>query len=92
MFQLDCSNNQLTSLDLSTHTDLWFVAIHGNNITTLDVSKSAGLMYIVAWPHPSTLSTIRKKTSANVKYMLAQGETLQEINPADYGTTIINVD
>ncbi|MBR0314228.1 MAG: hypothetical protein IJK39_03780 [Bacteroidales bacterium] len=92
MWQLDCSNNLLTSIDLSNHTDLWFVAIHGNNITTLDVSKSAGLMYIVAWPHPSTLSTIRKKTSANVKYLLAQGETSQEINPADYGTTIINVD
>lgn len=92
MWQLDCSNNLLTSIDLSNHTDLWFVAIQGNNITTLDVSKSAGLMYIVAWPHPSTLSTIRKKTSANVKYLLAQGETSQEINPADYGTTIINVD
>ena len=94
MFQLDCSNNQLTSLDLSTHTDLWYVGISGNKITSLDVSKSASLYYLIAWPQQTgyTFATLRKKTSANITYMYAQDPSYPVIDPADYGTTVINVD
>lgn len=86
------SNNSISSIDMSFLTKLWLVECYGNNITTLDVSSSAGLTYLYAWPQQSTLTTVRKKTSANITYILAEGETWPSINPADYGTTVVNVD
>ena len=85
------SNNSISSVDLSSLTKLWLVECYGNNISTLDVSSSAGLTYLVAWPQ-STLTTVRKKTSANVSYYHVAGEDWTSINPAVYGTTVVNVD
>ena len=68
--------------------------VPGNLLTSLDVSKSAGLLFLIAWPQQTgyTFATLRKKTSANITYMYAQDPSYPEIDPADYGTTVINVD
>ena len=92
MYQLDCSDNLLTALDLSEHAELWYVAIINNEITTLDVSKSGGLKYLVAWSSSRYLEKLYKKTSASITYMFADGESYPTIDPADYGTEVINVD
>ena len=92
MWQLDCSFNQLNALDLSTHQELWYVECCNNNITTLDVSKSSGITYVVAWPmNNNALTTLRKKAGVNITYMAHIGEAWPTINPADYGTTIVDV-
>ena len=40
---LDCSFNQLTTLDVSNNTSLNILNCEGNQLTTLDVSKNAGI-------------------------------------------------
>ena len=41
--ELDCSGNQLTTLDLSKNTALTFLRCADNQLTTLDLSKNAAL-------------------------------------------------
>ena len=86
--QLECYNNNLTSLDVSGLTELWIFDCFGNNITTLDISNCNRLRYLAAWPQTS-LTTVRVKAGATVQYMLGEGELWPTINPADYGTTIV---
>ncbi len=43
---LDCSGNQLTSLDLSKNTELTHLNCHNNQLTSLDVSKNTALTYL----------------------------------------------
>lgn len=88
--QLECYNNNLTSLDVSGLTELWIFDCFGNNITTLDISNCNRLRYLAAWPQTS-LTTVRVKAGATVQYMLGEGELWPTINPADYGTTIVEV-
>lgn len=40
---LQCNNNQLTTLDISSNTKLKILACHRNNLTNLDVSKNTKL-------------------------------------------------
>ena len=89
--QLECYNNNLTSLDVSGLTELWIFDCFGNNITTLDISNCNRLRYLAAWPQQNTLTTVRVKAGATVQYMLGEGELWPTINPADYGTTIVEV-
>ena len=89
--QLECYNNNLTSLDVSNLTKLYLFSCFGNNITTLDVSNSGRLRYLAAWPQQNTLTTVKVKAGATTEYMLGQGKPWPTINPADYGTTIVEV-
>ena len=89
--QLECYNNNLTSLDVSNLTKLYIFSCFGNNITTLDVSNNGSLRYLAAWPQQNTLTTVKVKAGATTEYMLGQGKPWPTINPADYGTTIVEV-
>ena len=43
---LDCSNNQITSMDVSENTALTQLACNRNNLTSLDVSKNTNLKFL----------------------------------------------
>ena len=43
MWFLDCSDNELTSLDVSKNTNLGFLACYNNQLTSLDLSKNTAL-------------------------------------------------
>jgi Leucine-rich repeat (LRR) protein len=43
---LDCSDNQLTSLDLSNNTALILLSCSDNQLTSLDVSNNTSLTYL----------------------------------------------
>ena len=89
--QLDCYNNNLTSLDVSNLTSLYIFDCFGNNITTLDVSNNGRLRYLAAWPQQNTLTTVKVKAGATTEYKLGEGEIWPTIDPAVYGTTIVEV-
>ena len=44
--KLRCSDNQLTSLDVSKNTKLTYLDCSGNHLTSLDVSKNTALTYL----------------------------------------------
>ena len=44
--QLNCSNNQLTSIDVAQNTGLAFLNCGDNGITSLDVSQNTGLAFL----------------------------------------------
>ena len=87
---LHCNDNQLTSLDVSHNTALPHLYCHYNQLTSLDVSHNTALTLLSAWPQGVTLSTLYKKTGQSITY--SRASTISGINPADYGTTIIEVD
>lgn len=43
---LDCSDNQLTSLDISNNTALTYLYCGGNQLTSLDLSNNTALIYL----------------------------------------------
>ena len=48
---MDCSNNKLTTLDLSKNADLIMMDCSNNKLTTLDTSAS-NLAYIICLDNP----------------------------------------
>ena len=80
---LDCSTNQLTSLDVSNNTALTSLWCSGNPLTSLDVSNNTSLEYrycismpslakVCAWtiPFPPTGVAIDTTGSPNVNFTM----------------------
>ena len=51
---LDCGINQLTALDVSHNTDLWYLSCNNNQLTTLDVSNNTALTYLCCYDNQLT--------------------------------------
>ena len=93
LFGLGCTSNQLNSLDVSHNSSLTSLYCDSNQLTSLDVSLNTALTELRAWPQGVTLSTLYKKTGQSITYSYYNGYTIMtNINPTDYGTTIIEVD
>ena len=60
---LDCSLNQLTSLDLSQNTALTGLWCENNQITSLDVSKNTALTYLTCNGNQLTSLDVSKNTA-----------------------------
>ena len=60
---LDCSGNQLTSLDVSQNTDLYEMDCYGNQLTSLDVSKNTALEYLDCVDNRLTSLDVSKNTA-----------------------------
>ncbi len=52
--QLGCTDNQLTSLDLSTNTALTYLICYNNQLTSLDVSNNTALTSLVCYNNQLT--------------------------------------
>jgi Leucine-rich repeat (LRR) protein len=60
---LECSFNQLTSIDVSSNTALTFLDCSGNNLTSLDVSSNTALTYLVCYSNQLTSLDISNNTA-----------------------------
>ncbi len=86
---LHCNSTPLTYLDVSANTALETLICTYNQITSLDVSHNTNLTELRAWPQIYTLETLYKLSTQTISYKNASGGN---ISPADYGTTIIELD
>jgi hypothetical protein len=73
---LYCSNNQLTSLDVSKNTDLTNLSCENNQLTALDVSKNTALTYLEcrdnAIPLSDSYAASQKISNPENKYLGTQ--------------------
>ena len=61
--ELNCSDNQLTSLDLSKNTALTIFSCVSNQLTSLDVSKNTALIYLWCYDNQLTSLDVSKNTA-----------------------------
>ena len=66
--QLDCYENQLTSLDVSKNTVLTWLSCDNNQLTSLDVSKNTALMGLTCGGNQLTLLDVSKNTALENLY------------------------
>ncbi len=60
---LDCSHNQLTSLDVSANTALVYIHCYNNQLTSLDVSANTALDYLHCADNPLTSLNVSTNTA-----------------------------
>ncbi len=65
---LQCSNNQLTSLDVSKNTALTYLGCSHNQLTSLDVSKNTGLTLLECFSNQLTGLDVSKNTALKTLY------------------------
>ena len=65
---LTCSDNQLTSLDLSKNTELWSLYCSGNQLTSLDVSKNTALKQLACDGNQLTSLDVSNNTKLTKLY------------------------
>ena len=66
--ELNCSRNQLTSLDLSQNTDLEILTCYSNQLTSLDLSQNTHLKYLSCSSNQLTSLNIRQNTVLEILY------------------------
>ena len=60
---LSCTNNQLTSLNVSKNTALKYLHCDGNKLTSLDVSKNTALTWLACESNQITSLDVRNNTA-----------------------------
>ena len=63
MYFLDCSDNDLQSLDVSKNTALTVLACAGNKLQSLDVSKNTNLGFLACYNNQLTSLDLSKNTA-----------------------------
>ena len=76
--ELWCSDNQLTSLDVSKNTALRKLDCGSNQLTSLDVSKNTALTYLQCWYNQLTSLDVSKNTALISLY--CEGNQLTSLN------------
>ena len=77
--ELDCNNNNLTSLDVSQNTSLTFLRCDWNQLTSLDVSQNTDLIYLYCgWNQLTSLD-------------VSQSTDLTDLNCNDNQLTILDI-
>ena len=66
--QLDCYDNQITSLDLSQNTALTQLDCSNNQLTTLDLSQNTVLIYLDCWSNQLTSLDVSGATAITDLY------------------------
>jgi Leucine-rich repeat (LRR) protein len=75
---IDCSSNNLTSLDLSNKSNLVSILCHNNQLTSLNVTNSANLKTI--WASYNQLSSIDLSTNAALNGFECRGNNFSALN------------
>lgn len=75
---LDCSSNQLTSLDLSSNTALTYLMCVGNPLTSLDVSNNTALTYLNC--HVNQLTSLDLSKNTALTYLSCSGNQLTSLD------------
>ena len=76
--QLDCWNNQLTTLDVSKNTALELLKLDCNQLTTLDVSKNTALKTLQCSSNKLTTLDVSKNTA--LEYLYCSGNQLTALD------------
>ena len=98
--ELNCSYNQLTSLDLSKNTNLTYLACWNNRLTVLDVSNASALQALYCYNNQLTSLNLADNTA--LKYLICSDNklaslilncnvTLQEVNCINNQLTSISL-
>lgn len=66
--ELNCSNTQLTSLDVSKNTALQYLSCSSTQLTNLDVSKNTALQYLWCYNNQLTNLDVSKNTALKKLY------------------------
>ena len=76
--QLNCDNNQLTSLDVSNNTALMEILCDGNQITSLDVSENKELTYLRCQYNQLTFLNVSDNTA--LAYLFCRDNQLTSLD------------
>ena len=81
---LDCSNNQLTELDVSKNTELVTLDCSGNELTSLDVHENTALEYLSCSKNQLTELNVRQNAALQSLYCYNNQLTKLDVsqNPA----------
>ena len=82
--KLDCSNNQLTELDVSKNTELVTLDCSGNELTSLDVHENTALEYLSCSKNQLTELNVRQNAALQSLYCYNNQLTKLDVsqNPA----------
>ena len=75
---LFCSDNYLTTIDLSKNTKLSVLHIDGNDLDKLDLSKNTELEYLYCWSN--NLKTLDLSKNTKLKYLVISDNKLEKID------------
>lgn len=75
---LDCSQNQLTSLDISNNINLTELNCSNNQITELDISKNTALRNLYC--HHNKLTELDTSTNKELNWLECSGNQLTKLN------------
>jgi Leucine-rich repeat (LRR) protein len=91
--ELDCFENQLTSLDVTQNTALIVLGCDYNQLTSLDVSQNTALQVLVCNENQLTSLNVANGNNANIEEFQAQGNpylTCIQVDDEEYSTTYWN--
>lgn len=75
---LDCSSNQLTSLDISNLTALTYLHCGGNNLTALDITNNTALSILFCYGNSFNSLDLTNNTA--LTYLLCPGSNLNSLD------------
>ena len=78
MNYLDCNNNQLTFLDISTNTILNYLYCHDNQLTSLDISTNTILNYLYC--HDNQLTSLDVSTNTILTWLYCNNNQLTSLD------------
>ena len=81
---LNCSGNQLTSLDISTNTALTDLNCFFNQLTSLDVSANTNLIEL--WCSENQLTSLDVSTNISLTFLACDGNQLTSLDVSDATT------
>ena len=87
---LNCGNNQLTSLDVSNNTALTALYCWGNQLTSLDVSNNTALTSLDCTNNPLECLNVKNGNNALFTYLVILANpslTCIEVDDVKYSTT-----
>ena len=89
---LDCSNNQLTSLDVSACTALTGLACSNNQLTSLDVSANTALTILVCASNQLTSLDVSANTALTILACAYNQLTSLDVSACTALTTLLCID
>jgi hypothetical protein len=84
LMYLNCSGNQLTSLDISTNTALTDLNCFFNQLTSLDVSANTNLIEL--WCSENQLISLDVSTNISLTFLACDGNQLTSLDVSDATT------
>ena len=66
LYNLECYNNQLTNIDLTQNSDLWYLNINNNQLTSLDLTQNIALLSLMCDENQLTSLDLTQNTALDL--------------------------